>query len=218
MSKLPTLVEYVIWIGLIALGVEVLNYFEWLGCPKDAFICGSAGPETWMGFARLVLIVIAAWYPAKIAFHLVSHNHLIRQTFDCKHKKFDLHQSVLRSLVVVVLTVPTIYLLTAKKIWASSDTIFEQDYVWSSPIERKWVNVVAITTWCKPGGRGSWNTGYDLIFRDGGDVDLASNAGPLTERKTAIFAALHGRSFIFDSSAVDEHCLSDFRAMATQRP
>jgi hypothetical protein len=111
-----------------------------------------------------------------------------------------------------------IYLLTFEKVWASPETISTREYVWSAPVNRSWNDVVAVSTWCRPGARGAWDEGYELTFRDRGKVDLASNAGPMATRKAAIFSALHGRRFDFDDSAVDENCLADFREMATQRP
>jgi hypothetical protein len=219
MPKLASLVEYLIWVGLLFLGVEALQYIEWLGCPRDAFICGStSSPRTWVGLTRAILLVVCLVYPLKIALYFVTRNRLLRRSFDDQYRRFDLGKTALRAALVAVPALLAIYLLTFEKVWASSKTISVQEYIWSAPIKRSWGDVVAVSTWCKPGGRGAWDEGYELTFRDRGKVDLASNAGPIAKRKPAIFSALHGLRFDFDDSAVDENCLTDFREMATQRP
>ena len=220
MPKLADLVEYAIWIALIVLGVWALQFGERLGCPHDAFICGSASfnPRTWAGLCRVILLLVCLVYPVKIVLFYATRNRFLSRHFKKQHKAFNLGKAVARGVLLAVVGMVAIYLLTFDKVWASPGTIFAQENIWSTPVKRKWSDVVSVMTWCSPGGRGSWDEGYELTFRDGVKVNLASNAGPLADHKKAIFSALHGVTLDFDDSAVNENCMSDFREMATERP
>jgi hypothetical protein len=101
MPRLASLVEYLVWIGLLLLGVDALQYFEWLGCPGDAFICGStSSPRTWVGLIKIITLLACAAYPVRIALYFVTRNRLLRRAFDKDHEKFDLGKTALRAVLV----------------------------------------------------------------------------------------------------------------------
>jgi hypothetical protein len=221
--KQPTaigLLEYVLYIALIIPVVYGLRYVDGLSCPADAFICGGASWRTtgWAGLLRVVLTVLALVYPVKILLYAATRNHWLRRKFDSYYKRFNLRATALRAVAAAGLLVPAMLLLTFDRIWATASVIAERRYVWSAPVTRGWGDVVAVSTSCRRGSRGSWYHGYDLTFRDGGHVDLGMNIGPITDHRAAIVAALHGRRFDFDASDVDRYCPADFRDMATTRP
>jgi len=221
--KQPTaigLLEYVLYIALMFPVVYGLRYFDGLGCPADAFICGSASWQvtSWAGLLRVALMVVALVYPVKILLFAATRNRWLRRKFDGYYKRFDLRTTALRAAMAAVLLVPATLLLTYDRVWATASVIDERPYIWSVPVTRGWNDVVAVSTSCQPGSRGSWNYGYDLTFRDGGHVDLDVNMGPITDHRAAIVVALHGRRFDFDASDVDRYCPADFRDMATVRP
>ena len=222
-GKEPTslgLLEYVLFCGLALPAVYGSLYVDRLSCPADAFICGNASTQmtSWWGLLRVVLIVLALVYPVKILRYVLTRNPWLRRKFDRYYKRFNLRTTLARAAMATLVLVPAIIVLTRDRVWATATVIDERDYMWSAPVKRGWDEVVAVSTWCRPGSRGSWVNGYRLTFRDRGQVDLDVNLGPLVDRRAAIFAALHGRRFAFDPSGVETDCPAPFRDMATTRP
>lgn len=204
---------FLAWIVLAFPVVYAQSYLERFGCPPDAFVHGSAS-----GLFRLFLSTAALFYPARILLYLASRNHLLRHRLEADFRNFAVRKAALRGAIMIVVMITLASLSTTDKLCASASVITLRHHLWDRPVTHRWSDVVAVETSCRPGSRGAWQQAYLLGFRDGDIVNLSDHAGPLAERKDAIFAALRGHYFSFDAHRVDPNCIEPFRTMATARP
>lgn len=209
-------------IGLIWAGeIWGLTALQAARCPADSFL--SVSPPL-----TAVVMTLATAFPA-IGFGFVVANALVyaipsaRRFLDPGQvvgASYRTTQSGLLTISAWIAAVglPLAFVASFNQACLSSQAIAYRPAPWAAMRKYDWSDVSAVTTTCTHTSKGGWTGRYVLTLRDGARLDVMGGFGNVWKVRPQLWAALHGRSFSFDSTRVDPRCRLADVGMLLRKP
>lgn len=209
-------------IGLFGL----MRHLQAQACPPGTFLIGSTTLALTLQILPLAVAALpTAFLVANQLAHLVP---TVRDTF-ARNSRLDAGAAYRRrqremgraSLYSLSVALPLVAVASLSQ-WCIAPTgISVRPSPWSGMRDYVWSDVAKVRTGCTyrrrwGGGRSSGR--FDLLLRDGTELDLIFYAPSFVDAYPRIAAALDGQRFQFDARAVDPACDLAFREMLVVRP
>jgi hypothetical protein len=214
---------FAIALALWGAAVAALRLLQAARCPAATFF--DTSPEV-----ATLLMIVPLFFPA-IPLGLAAANAMAyaipplrraleQEANEAGSEPYSKSQSILLKMagVIAAVVLPVACVASLNQVCLTPNAIVANSEPWRPLVAHAWNEVIRIRTGCTRTGKSSWAGWYDLVLRDGREIELMDGVGDPSHARTRIAAALRHVAFTVDASHVSPRCGDPRVAMLRSPP